>query len=424
MQQNSFYCCHLKPISASEADLVYKFWELGNEKTYPYRYRLQELAQEFGMQSTNDVAIFAAEHSFISSNSQSYKCLKCNTRTLIKGRTEFTRFLKKTKPELCEHCKKEQVNKIAIEKVVNLTSLTGSLSLPTFNEHDFQSLSYLNKIVLTAMLLEMDSSNEQPLQITKDELMLSGSNENDEKILRELFSKGAIHVVDENKTNQHPLLNEIRCYLEKNFDLIDDETIDKFNICSRQVPRQGLYFLVPEKFDELDEYRAYLYEEVMCAEVSKADIESIKELVMNNRLNLAYTLLNIAREETNVPVDLNTKLDSVLLNLIRQHPLPLAYNIIHYQAERVASVLFSKPTLPGYIQNKLLAKKIEEHLKHLEENENSPKYSKKIPDIIVGSKIEHFCSHCILGDQMSWTYLSGNEIINKWLNSTTVRLTA
>lgn len=40
---------------------------------------------------------------------------------------------------------------------------------------------------------------------------------------------------------------------------------------------------------------------------------------------------------------------------------------------------------------------------------------------MTGSKFEYFSSHYILGDLISWSSLSGDDIIERWLHSDTIK---
>jgi len=76
--------------------------------------------------------------------------------------------------------------------------------------------------------------------------------------------------------------------------------------------------------------------------------------------------------------------------------------------------------MPSYIQNKLYCKYIEEYINYLDKNNKTP-YQKRLPDYMTGSKIEFFSSHYILGDLISWSNLSGDDIIERWLHSDTIK---
>jgi len=423
MKKPDLYACYLNQLNENEVDLISEFWELGDKKSYPYRFRLRELAEKFGIKNQNGVAKFVAENSFISSNSSNFNCSCCNKKFQSKGRTEFMELLKRDSQLLCKECLQEQVNNLAADRGIQLESETKTLHLPTFEEISFQSLSYLNKVALLAMILETDSKESEPVQLTKDELVLSGSDENDEKILRELFLGGAIHIVDEGELNHTPLLQDTRNFLSKNLDFIDVEIIDRFNTYVRKTPKPGLYFLVPTNLDGLDEYKSHLFADVINSEITELDAEAIKEFVINNRFYQAYQLLNTVISYHKIPVDMNVKLDSVLVALIKNYSLPEAFNILNYQAKNVAAKLYSEPTMASYIQNKLLAKYIESYMIYLREKGKTT-YSIRLPDYIIGSKIEYFSSYYILGELTSWNELSANEIIEKWLNSPTVKINA
>ena len=62
-------------------------------------------------------------------------------------------------------------------------------------------------------------------------------------------------------------------------------------------------------------------------------------------------------------------------------------------------------------------------MNYLEKN-NKSTYEIKIPNTVIGSSIEYFSSYFIMGELVSWTELSGNEIISKWINSPTLKISS
>lgn len=421
MNKDIFYACYLNPVTPAELDIISKYWELDEDSYYPYRYRIREIGKENRKVKQSGISEFVVSNSFITSNSKKFSCPSCFSKKNAKNRTQLLELTRLKVPSLCEVCNNQEVNKIAVEKIERLRSLTASLPLPVFEESSFQKLSYLNKLALISMLVEVNSLNKASLRFTKDELMLSGSDDSDESILRELFDKDAIHIIDEHETMQSHFLYDARTYFKKNLILINTDILLQFNKLDEEIPKPGLYFPVPTCFDGFEEYRAYLFEAVSCASLTESDVQAIRQVVISNRLNCAYQLLSEVLKTNKIPVDDGIRLDSLLVALVREYPLKIAYNILNYQARLVAATLYSNPKTPYYVQGKLLPKFVADYMER-QRAKGLETYSRNLPNYMIGSKIEHFSSYYILGELVDWTELSADQVIEKWLNSPTVKL--
>ena len=134
--------------------------------------------------------------------------------------------------------------------------------------------------------------------------------------------------------------------------------------------------------------------------MTKKDIEILSDLIISILLYQSYCLVNEAKQEHKIPIDMNMKLDIVLNSLVKKISDAVAFNILNYQAKNVAAKLYSNKAMPSYIQNKLYCKYIEEYINYLDKNNKIP-YQKKLPDYMTGSKIEYFLEPLYLGYLMS-----------------------
>lgn len=179
--------------------------------------------------------------------------------------------------------------------------------------------------------------------------------------------------------------------------------------------------MFPKSIGSFCEYKSILLSDVNLAEIKQVDIDSIEELVFSIKMHQAYLLLNISVSRHNVPVDKGIRLDAVLMGLVKKYPMPVVFNIINYQSERVAAKLYANKNTQFYIANKYLAQFIESYVGYLELNAKVP-YPIPLPDFMVVSKIEFFTSYYILGGLTNWNHLSGDEVVQKWIESPSVKL--
>lgn len=416
-----FYICWLTPADQRETELIYKYWELKAFENKKFRYQLKELIDILNFTKVETIPNLIKEKCFISSNS--LVCIKCNQNFTPNTRTEFIHLQNKER-QVCKKCKKTEVTNYVLMEIENINSSIKQIPLPKFNESNLQNLDYLNSLALLSMLLELNPSDTtQPVQVSKFELFVSGNTDIDTQIFTDLEHQKAIHIVNDNETTKISTFYNEDAYLLQNIDLIDTKLLQKLKTRSLQTTMPGFYFSLPDCFDDFDEYKANLFEQLINTTITRDDIEKIQEFVLKIRLDQVYILLGIVKNVIKIPIDMNMKLDTVFVKLIKKYPLPVIFNILSYQAKQVASKLYSNPSMIYHIQKQQLATFLETHIKYLEENDKAILYKKKLPDFMVGSMIEGFTSYYVFDGLTSWTDLSANEVIEKWLNSPTVRLT-
>lgn len=421
---NNFYICftNKEKIKTEQIDLAIHYWELDNNpKNIKHRYKVNELVKIFNYKTTTELSSEIRQLTFIGFNCKNTKCPSCGKPSIINTRTDHLKLVRQSDPTECPECKKDHLNAELAEILSSLEKIKIDSKFPEISQSTVQELSYLTKTIFLSWLLDKEFKPYEKINLTREEVNLTGSDSFDEKVLTELLQLNIIHLVQEDELNQLPALKYGRALINRNYYDLYPSLIAEFESNSQKIPKPGLYIILPHELKNMEDYIAHLQNEVLNAQLSSTDLQAIEDLVINNRLDVSYLLLNEAKNKHKIPVDENTKLDSVLTKLIREYPIKVAFNIINYQAKLTAADLYSQPSMPSYIQSKILCKKIEEYMNYLEKN-NKSTYEINIPNTVIGSSIEYFSSYFIMGELVSWTELSGNEIISKWINSPTLKI--
>lgn len=411
------YLCYTKSLDQDELDIVNKYWDMGGDKIYPFKYRLDDLQSIFDFKNRLVLSDYVANRAFVSSSSQEFNCICCGKKNISSNRVGFLKLRKKPN-EICDSCKQLEINRDALVKLNSLESLANVLN-SYFVKEDFPVLSYINKIFLASLILDV---SELPIQTTFTDLNISGDDDLDDRIIKSLFdAKRIIYFFESNLVTSQDRYNGLTRFITDNKKLINEDIMGRYSALFSASYEVGLYFLFPKSIGSFCEYKSILLSDVNLAEIKQVDIDSIEELVFSIKMHQAYLLLNISVSRHNVPVDKGIRLDAVLMGLVKKYPMPVVFNIINYQSERVAAKLYANKNTQFYIANKYLAQFIESYVGYLELNAKVP-YPIPLPDFMVVSKIEFFTSYYILGGLTNWNHLSGDEVVQKWIESPSVKL--
>ncbi len=374
MNNIELYLCCINRFGHSTKDeaLIKDYWlfeefekvELHNEgerKTHrfeiEYKYSIEELRKAYDYNAVRTIQYEA----LITSTSKLFNCLSCNKKIFAKNRTELKRILQKL-PEICDDCKIKEINETALKKIELLESSDIYTSLPSFDVKGLESLSYLEKVVLLVLMFEKDLEIEQPTNISLVHLNLSGVNDLDLDLLSKLMDKKAIYKVD---YEYIPILTESIGYFEEQRQFFYDDVMKKVDEYKKNILKEGLYFLIPEEFNNYNELTEYLFEKISDQEVTHSDLNAITDFVTSILVFQAYQLIENIKKEQRIPIDLNLSLDTLLTKTVQKYPMVVVFNIFRYKAKGVAAKVYSERNIPLFIENKLFVKFVEDYLNYL-----------------------------------------------------------
>ncbi len=133
----------------------------------------------------------------------------------------------------------------------------------------------------------------------------------------------------------------------------------------KNILKEGLYFLIPEEFNNYNELTEYLFEKISDQEVTHSDLNAITDFVTSILVFQAYQLIENIKKEQRIPIDLNLSLDTLLTKTVQKYPMVVVFNIFRYKAKGVAAKVYSERNIPLFIENKLFVKFVEDYLNYL-----------------------------------------------------------
>lgn len=335
---------------------------------FSYEFKVNELISIMGVYFSKQVTDFVSSNCFISSNSKTLNCISCQKKFYARKRNEFKQIFHRL-PIVCDDCKRRQISDSAINKIDILISSEVYSVFPEFKFDDLNSLTYIEKIVLLVLLLDLNLSEGQPVNFNNShrEYNLTGIPKLDTKYLSKLIDIKAIYEVDYRRPES---FIKNYSYLKNNIEYLDSDASEKLKEFKSALHKPGMYILIPENYESYNELIRYLYEQLVPDQIDQSVIETISQFVISILLSRAYQLLNEVKSYHRIPINMN--LDAMLTSLVKKYPMRVVFNILNYQAERVAGFLFSNQFINPFVKNKLLVKRIDDYLRYLAENQKTP----------------------------------------------------
>lgn len=415
---NNFYICftNKNKLDNVKVELAFKYWNINhNSRPIRHTYHIYELKNLFGYKSSNklrqDILSFATPVF----NDNSMKCPQCGMPHKAKDRTELKRLSRQRKISLCNKCRTKYLNKELTQLIENFKYTLEPLIFFEENYKTIQNLTYITKVTLLALILNEDFIEESRfVLITKRDI--SGSEHFNKRILREIIDA---ELITEFSTNYcQKLIKRGLKLINSDKKLLNPQLVLEFHSYIRKSPKDGVNIMLTPEFKTMIDFVENLKQDLDNYSPSITDLQDLEELVVSNKLELAYVLLNYIKEQHNIPIETNPKLDSVLTKLVREYSMKQAFYIMNHKAILTAATLYSNKAIPHFTQQRILCKKIESHMFFLENKYKEP-YEKKLPDGVraTESYIEYFFNKYILDETINWNSLSGNEIISRWVNS-------
>ncbi|CAM3797304.1 hypothetical protein [Rheinheimera salexigens] len=416
---NNFYLCFTaaNDINCQKVNLALEYWEV-NFDTQPIKHHnnAKELAEQKGYKNATELLNEIKKYTSVVFNCANTVCPSCKKPSFVYSRTQQMQLIRQKSAPRCSECEINKRNTELAEIVNLLDKKIEEFKFPDVSFSSLINLDYLTKVTFLAWILDKEFQPYQNINLTREEVNLTGSESLDVKILNELSEKKLIHLVPQEQSAELLLISHAQSLIHSNQENTDKLLAKKIVNYQSIIPRPGLYLILPEDFLSMENYIERLLEDVLSTQLSTTDIQRIEELVLNNRLEIAYQLLNLTIAKHKISIDQNIKLDSVLTKLVREYSIKTVFNILDYQAKLTAAYLYSNRNVSYHIRPTIFCKKIESYMNYLETN-NKLSFQKNLPDNFVGSSLEYFSSYYILGQLISWCNLSGNEIISKWINS-------
>ena len=261
-------------------------------------------------------------------------------------------------------------------------------------------------------------------EIWKDMFITERANQN--FLIKSLYKKRVIF--NSKKTDEIiGVFNDANKFFYKNSHLIRAE------LSSRYKKYKYIFFdgntflnldLISGSFNQMLEELSI---ELDYYELDYLDIKEIREFVIEQKKIDAYKLISNIQKYRPIPIEKSIELDCVLVELVEKYNLLIVNSLLNYQADKVASSLYSlehgeRKDRDHYFVNKMFIARITSYLEYCKLNNKIPSHIRGIGPNWSYTSLEYFVSKSIINEGLSWTTFSGDELIHKWLNSEKVTI--
>ncbi|WMS94321.1 hypothetical protein RB215_13835 [Pseudoalteromonas sp. HL-AS2] len=400
------YICYEQEVSEREVIIINEYWSLASSEIPSFTYSIKK-HDELYKSYKNDVGNLTSlikKKSSVSCCHPSFICDSCKSKVTTSSRHECLSRLKLAS-YTCERCLMTAAEKVK-KKSFDIINAYKNKILQS--DYQLTSLTYVEKLCLFILLTEYQSADRQPLRIIPEALHLSGCREIDIKYIRSLESKGVLAIVESVPTEVAQANNQLK-YNRSSF------------LAPADVKRgngefgMGVYLRYTNEFESPIELQQRLYSEICSRKFKESDIEDLRILINDIRLNNFYKIIAWVSEEFRVPIESSLKLEGLLNHCAKNYsPFVVCY-YMYSNAEKVAAQLYRRNT-QIYIANKLFTKLFDNYLTMAAEKGWTLKYTKKLPDTIETSPLESLVSSHFCGNNFNWLLLNTNEIFDYWIS--------
>ena len=414
---------HVIDDESKTYDLLIKdYWALSWE-THDFEYSLKNLVKKHGFNNISNLEAIIAKFSFVTSTIENLNCLSCNQKIKARSRMELKKLFQ---DELsCQNCLSKDINNQAEEIIEKIESIIKDDYSFLFMKNSF-NLTYLEKIYLylIALKCQVNQYGKLDKEIWKDMFITERANQN--FLIKSLYKKRVIF--NSKKTDEIiGVFNDANKFFYKNSHLIRAE------LSSRYKKYKYIFFdgntflnldLISGSFNQMLEELSI---ELDYYELDYLDIKEIREFVIEQKKIDAYKLISNIQKYRPIPIEKSIELDCVLVELVEKYNLLIVNSLLNYQADKVASSLYSlehgeRKDRDHYFVNKMFIARITSYLEYCKLNNKIPSHIRGIGPNWSYTSLEYFVSKSIINEGLSWTTFSGDELIHKWLNSEKVTI--
>jgi hypothetical protein len=277
------------------------------------------------------------------------------------------------------------------------------------------------------------TSKKRTIHYKKNKLGLTLSHEVDSQIINSLSTKHLIFEFFEEEyaqitSNDYPYRNSsFPLFVHDSrfifgFEHADKELVKKLLILFRtRLPKYGIHVLLPRNYHNFLTYRLDIEAQLNNYKMKLDDIKSIQSFIIQQRLDIAYMMVNSVSKFFKLNIEPSVKLDSVLIGLIKNHSIEEVNYITFKNASESKHYLdFINSDFNKYGKKFLFTKNLERTLDFLD-GKDFQLFKTKLPKFMKDSKLEIYFNSNVAkknpNEPGTWQSLSVNEIIALWINS-------
>ena len=401
--------------------IVNDYWSF-KEGTLNYLYSIKDLMYRSGFHSVAKVENIVNSYSYIKIDSDNFKCLQCKNNLIIRSRSELSIAMKVGLN--CQECLSKYINTEA-EKIIFEIENIVKTQLPFLLNIKEVRVSYLEKIYLYLIVLkcQVDKSGKLNKKCWMDMYLIERADQN--SIIKSLFKK---NILFKSKYSEDALrvISNNKKFFHKNTLTIDSELINKFE-------NYKIYFESEETFlNKNFGYNCFenmvnnFSDEFECYEIDFIDLKEINGFVLEQKIQEAYILIKNIQLYRPIPIEKSIEFEMVCIELVKNYNLLKINSIFSYFSEKVASDLYCNQnkadTNRKYSDDKLFKNKITSRIEYYKKINKKFEWEKGLSQDWSYTSFEYFVSTNILNEGLTLISYSVDEILEKWINSTRIRL--
>lgn len=317
------------------------------------------------------------------------------------------------------------VNEIAKNVVDSIENIIREEYSFLFKNNEL-NLTYLEKIYLYLIALKCQVNEYGKLnkEIWQDMFITERADKN--FLIKSLYDKRVIF--NTKKCDQIiKIINENNLFFLKKSHLIDLEFKNKYQKYRYLFLEENTFLNFDLNYESFNEMLEDLRNQFNLYELDYLDVKEIREFILEQKIIDAYKLISNIQKYRPIPIEKSIELDCVLVELVEKYNLLIVNNLLNYQADKVASSLYSlehgeRKDRDHFFVNKMFIARITSYLEYCKLNNKIPSHIRGIGTNWSYTSLEYFVSKSIINEGLSWTTFSGDELIHKWLNSEKVTI--
>lgn len=390
-------------ISSREKELVDKYWEIISLEPLKFRYSVKALSIEFSdiFIDTKSLSSYAETLAYVTSAEK--KCASCDELFKYVSRPSLQSRCFDLKPRECKSCLTTKAENAFMIQYQKLEEIVDRISIPKSDFH-VDKLSYLECIYMLTFL--NNKSKDGPVnlsnKITTDKF--------DNKIIQNLIDKGFLFFSDElNYTGE--IQNKV---FEISFNLSDMSKFQYENLLQK-IPAPGVYIIEPTSSSLSDVHTLITKKLTVIKKLKTAEVRELEIVINNILMYKAIQGLKYAEFELKFSLEKNESLINTLQYLVMKYSSRRVNGLLNFVGEDIALGL-SLNKIKYHEQFQVFTKKLNDLISYLQEDSNTKDYFNDLPSSITPSLIEEFTCNYILENVVYWDNLSGEELLNKWMD--------
>lgn len=399
-------------------EMLKDYWSFKNFESQKFTYSLASLLRKYGIKSPEKLERIVRNSGFLKF-SELMSCKKCFKEFKAYKRRDinYDKWNTFSDKLICHNCRSLIADR-RTKKILNTFREFNTSKTILEIISPIEKLKYLEKIFLYILLTKtkIEKNGVISYQVLEhfNNIDACGSGNSLDCFLK----KGYLF-----KTNQNDDFLERQAEL-RNLTLmygkyISAETKQEMNNYSRLNFKSEMKVVIPDEFDGIESWIAGLYQEIIKAKPLVDDCKEIENFIINKRLAEVYLLLDSICEMKKIPIVKNNALEIDLIRMLKKYNLNEIYNLLSYQAKISASYLYDiEHSKSGYNKNMVFGREISKGIDYLQSKNESPKYSKPLPENWIYSEIEIFIIANIIKNYEKWHKFTPDQILAMWIGVT------